>query len=116
FGWGQRRTVAAWHWQGRCGARHGSGEAGIDYATHEIQGRDLRADQGRRWTPYAVLQGLSATVLLPHDRRDGSGRAAERHGDGDAWRQCGIDDRTDYAGGHGKGLTLRHPRRWQNGR
>ena len=67
--------------------------------------------EGRRWTPHAVLQGLSSAVLLPHDGRDGSGDLAGRHGDGDAGRQCHPADRADYAGGHGEGPALRYPRR-----
>ena len=35
------------------------------------------SDQGRRWTAYAILQWLSAAVLLPHHRRHWSGEAAE---------------------------------------
>ena len=38
-------------------------------AAHQVQGQAVRLDQGRGGT--AVLQGLPAPVLLPHDRRDG---------------------------------------------
>ena len=47
--------------------------------------------QGRRWTSYAVLQGLSSAVLLPHHGRNGRGGAAGGHGDGDAGRQRVTD-------------------------
>ena len=71
----------------RRGARAGGGEAGLDHAAQEVQGRSVRAEQGRGRAAHAVLQGLPAAVLLPDDGRDGSGEAAGRHGDGDAGRQ-----------------------------
>ena len=52
-----------------------------------VQGRDLRAVEGRRRPSHSVLQRLPSPVLLPHDGRDGLGEAAGGHGDGDAWRQ-----------------------------
>ena len=58
----------------------------------KFKGEDLRVEQGRRWTSYAVLQGLPSAVLLPHDGRDGSGGVAGGHGDGDAGRQREPDD------------------------
>ena len=79
--------LAARHREGRCGARDGSGEAGLDHAAHQVQGRDLRAVEGRGWPSHAVLQRLSSAVLLPDDRRDGHGKASGGHGDGDAGRQ-----------------------------
>ena len=77
----QRRSSAARHREGRCGARHGAGQAGIDHAAHRVQGRGLRAVEGRRRTSHAVLQRLPSAVLLPHDGRDGFGEAACGHGD-----------------------------------
>ena len=94
---------------------HGAGQAGIDYAAHQLQGRSVRAEQGRGRPSYAVLQGLPAAVLLPHDGRDGSGGAAGGHGDGDAGRQRAADGGADYAGGVGKGLAVRDPRRRTHG-
>ena len=44
---------------------------GIDHAAQEVQGRGLRPEEGGGWSPHAVLQGLPAAVLLPHDGRDG---------------------------------------------
>ncbi len=44
-------------------------------------------EQGRGRASYAVLQGLPAAVLLPHDGRDGGGAVARGRGDGDAGRQ-----------------------------
>ena len=40
--------------RGRRGAREGAGEAGIDHAAHEVQGRGVRPDEGRggRHTPF----------------------------------------------------------------
>ncbi len=107
--------LLARHCQGRRGARHGSGQAGIDYASHGFQGRGLRAEQGRRRPSYAVLQGLSSAVLLPHDGRDGRGGTAGRRGDGDAGRQRVAAGGTDYAGGLGKGPAFCDPRRRPHG-
>ena len=84
--------AAARYSQGRCGARHGAGETRFDYAAHQVQGGDLRVEQGRGRTAYAVFQRLSAAVLLPHHGRDRSGQAAGRYGDGDAGGQCEPGD------------------------
>ena len=92
FGWGQRRVAAAGHCEGRRGARDGAGEAGIDHAAHQVQGRSVRVVEGRRRAAHSVLQGLSSAVLLPHHGRDGSGDVAGGHGDGDAGRQRAAGD------------------------
>ena len=65
----QRRPVAARHRQGRRRARPGFGQAGFDQAAHQLQGRSLRAVEGRRRPPHSVLQGISSAVLLPDDGR-----------------------------------------------
>ena len=57
-----------------------------------FKGDGVRVEQGRGRPSYAVLQGLSSAVLLPHDGRDGRGGAAGGHGDGDAGRQRGAGD------------------------
>ena len=62
-------------------ARDGAGEAREHHAAHEVQGRGVRADEGRGWTPHAVLHGVPAAVLLPDDGRDGGGDACRT-----AWR------------------------------
>ena len=85
-------SAAAWHCEGRCGARDGSGEAWLDQAAHEVQGRDLCAEQGRRRAAHTVLQRLSAAVLLPDNGCDGNGETAGGHGDGDAGRQYCAGD------------------------
>ena len=54
-----------------------SSRSEVDHAAHEVQGRGVRPDEGRGRTSHAVLQRVSAAVLLPHDGRDGSGEAAE---------------------------------------
>ncbi len=77
-GWRQRRNPAARHSEGRRGARNGAGQAGIDHAAHQLQGRSVRVEQGRGRPSYAVLQGLPPAVLLPHDGRDGRGGACRR--------------------------------------
>ena len=99
----------------RCGARDGAGEAGLDHAAHQVQGGSLRSDEGRRRAAYAILQGLSSAVLFADDGRDRDRGVAGRHGDGDAGRQREPGDRTDHAGGDGKGLAVRDPRRRPHG-
>jgi len=42
--------AAARHRKDGCGARAGGGEAGLDQAAQEVQGRSVRAVEGRRWT------------------------------------------------------------------
>ena len=49
--------------EGRCGARHGAGEAWIDHAAHQVQGRDLRIEQGRGRTAHAVFQRVPAAIF-----------------------------------------------------
>ena len=68
-------------------ARPGAGQAGLDHAAQEVQGRGLRPQEGRGRPPHAVLQRLPPAVLLPHDRRDGHDQAAGGRRDGDAGRQ-----------------------------
>ena len=114
-GGGQRGDSAARHAEGGRGAGDGAGQAGIDYAAHELQELGVRAEQGRGRASYAVLQGLPAAVLLPHHGRDGSGGAAGGGGDGDAGRQRGAGSGVDHAGGHGEGFAVRHPRGRQDG-
>ena len=60
---------AARHGKRRCRARPGLCQARLDQAAHEIQGRSVRLDEGRRRTAYAVLHRLSPAVLLPHHGR-----------------------------------------------
>ena len=77
----------------------------------DVQGRGLRAVEGRRRPSHSVLQRLPSAVLLPHDGRDRFGEAAGGHGDGDAGRQHPAGDHAAHPGGHGEGPALRHPRR-----
>ncbi len=62
----------------------GSGEAGVDQASHEVRGRGVYPVEGRGGSSHAVLQGVPSSVLLPHDGRDGEPGLAGRRGDGDA--------------------------------
>jgi len=80
----QRGRAPARHQARRCGAGPGAVQAGLDQAVHEVQGRDLRADQGGGRAAHAVLHQLPAAVLLPDDGRDRHGPPARGHGDGDA--------------------------------
>ncbi len=96
--------------EGRSGARDGAGQAGEHHAAHEVQGRGIHPDEGRRRPPYAVLQRLPAAVLLPHDGRDGGGEACRGRGDGDAGRQHDVQRGTDHPDRDGPGPSFRHPR------
>ena len=53
----------------------------------DVRSRGVRAVEGRRRPPHAVLQGLPPAVLLPHDRHHGRRDPAGRRGDGHAGRQ-----------------------------
>ena len=91
-------------------------QARLDHAAHQVRGTGVRAVQGRGRPSHAVLQGLPAAVLLPHDRRDRRGRAAGGRRDGHARRQRRDDRRADPADRHGRGPALRHPRGWPHRR
>jgi small GTP-binding protein len=114
-GWGQRRAVAARHREGRCGARDGFGKRRIDHTAHEVQGGSIHFDERGRRAAYAVLQGLSSAVLFADDGRDRDRGVAGGDGDGDAGRQREPGDRTDHAGGDGKRVAVRDPRRRAHG-
>ena len=58
------------HREGRHRARPGPGQAGLDHAAQEVQGRGLRPEEGRGRPSHAVLHQLPPAVLHPHDRRD----------------------------------------------
>ena len=60
---------------------------GSDQAAQEIQGGDLRPEQGRRRPSHAVLHQLPPAILFPHDRRDRHRQARRRRRDGHARRQ-----------------------------
>ena len=99
----RQRRRAAPRRQARGGrARPGAREAGLDHAAHALQGRGLRALEGRGWPPHAVLQRLPAAVLLPHDGRDRLDQAAGGPGDGHAGRQHANGDRDGPADRHGR--------------
>ena len=97
-------------------ARPGARQAGLDHAAHALQGRGVRAVQGRGWPPHAVLQRLPAAVLLPDDGRDGLDQAPGGPGDGHAGRQHQHGGRADPADRHGSGSALRRPRGWPHRR
>src|SRR6202522_172925 len=88
---------------------------GIDYPAHQVEGGSVHPDEGRRRAAYAVFQGLSSAVLFADDGCDGDCGVAGGHGDGDAGRQREPGDRTDHAGGDGKGLALCDPPRRTHG-
>ena len=69
------------------GAWPGAGQARLDQAAHQVQGRGLYPHQGRGRPPHAVLRQLPPAVLFPHHRRDRRGAAAGGHRNGDAGRQ-----------------------------
>src|ERR687884_297703 len=92
-----------------------SAQAG-DNAAHALQGRGLRALEGRGRPPHAVLQRLPAAVLLPHDGRDGLDQAPGGPGGGHAGRQHEHGDRAHPADRHGSGSPVRDPRGWPHRR
>src|SRR3970282_2666963 len=81
-GGGQRRGAAARGGEDRRGAGPGAGEAGVDQAAHEVQGRGVHPVEGRGRAAHAVLQRVSAAVLHPDDGRDGVAAVAGGRGDG----------------------------------
>ena len=89
----------------------GGGQAGIDHAAHEVPGRSVCLEEGRRGAAHAVFQRLPAAVLFADDGCDRGGGVTPGDGDGDAGRQRDHECGVDFAGGHGEGLALRHPRR-----
>src|SRR5258706_1509173 len=95
---------------GAQGHRAGAGnlKAGFNHTAHEIQGRSVSADKGRRRTAHAVLYRLPAAVLLPDDGRDGSGPLALGTRAGDAGPQPGDEHRADRPDFKGKWLELRN--------
>ena len=84
---------------------------GSHQAAHALHRRGVRAEQGRGRAPHAVFQQLPAAVLLPHDRRDRRGGAAQGQGDGDAGRQREHHRQADRPDRHGRGPALCDPRR-----
>ena len=110
----QRRRAAARHRAHRPRTRPGAGQARLDHAAHQVRGRGLRAEQGRRRPAHPVLHRLPAAVLLPHHRRDRHRATlpdgdrnvhARRQHQGDGGAAAGLADR------HGREPSLRHPRR-----
>src|SRR6185436_7988529 len=93
----------------------GPGQAGDDQAAQEVQGRGVRVDEGRGGAAYAVLQRVSAAVLLPDDGRDGGVHVAPGGGDGDAGGQRDDGDRADRADCDGEGAAVRDPGRRADG-
>ena len=54
----------------------GDSQAGVDHAAHEVQGRSVCPDKGRRRATHAVLYRVPAAVLLQNNGRHGSRDAA----------------------------------------
>ena len=79
--------LLARHCERRCRARDGAGEGWIDHSAYQVQGGSLHSDERRRWAAYAILQGISSTVLFEDDGCDRDCGVAGRYGDGDAGRQ-----------------------------
>ena len=112
----QRGRAAARSEARRHRARPGAGEAGSITPHTQVRGGGVRAVEGRGRSSHAVLQGLPAAVLLPHDGRDGLGGAAGGRGDGDAGRQHADDGEADRADRDGRRPALRGPRGRTHGR
>jgi small GTP-binding protein len=115
-GGGQRGVAIARDGEGRSGAGAGIEPAGIDHAAHEVQGRGVRIDEGRRRAAHAVLHGIPSAVLFSDNGCDRGCKAADRCGDGDAGRQRIGRDHADHTGGAGEGVAVcdsrRRPYRW----
>ena len=62
--------------EGRSRERAGIGEAREHHAAHEVQGRGIYTDEGRRRQAHAVFQGIPAAVLFQDDGRNRSGAVA----------------------------------------
>jgi hypothetical protein len=71
----QRRLSAPWYRPGCRGARPSALKAWLRCATPQVRGGGLRADEGGRWAPHALLPELSSAALLPDDGRDRHHRA-----------------------------------------
>ena len=64
----------------------------------------LRKEEGGRHTPF--FKGYRPQFYFRTTDVTGVATVAGGHGDGDAGRQRAAGDRTDHAGGHGKGLRF----------
>src|SRR5262249_42498978 len=111
-GGGQRGLPAAGRGQRRRAAGASAREAQLDQAPQEVQGRGVRADEGRGGAAHAVLQRVPAAVLLPDDGRDGGVHVAGGGGDGDAGGQRDDEDRADHADRDGERAAVRDPGGW----
>ena len=103
--------VAPGHQERRSGAGPGGGQAGVDHAPHQVQGRGVRLEQGGGRAAHAVLHRLPAAVLPAHHGRHRGGHAARGRRDGDARGQRGHGSDLDHPGGPGKRTPFRHPGR-----
>ncbi len=92
-------------------------EARQHHPAQEVQVHRRGSYQGRRRTPFAVLHGLPAAVLLPHHRRHGIRDASGRQADGHARRPRHRPGcRADLPHCHGQGASVRHQGRRQDSR
>src|SRR5262249_26574430 len=105
-GRGQHRPSLVGDGEARRGGGPGAGEARLDHAAYEVQGAGVHPDQGGGRPSHAVLQRVSAAVLLPDDGRDGGGEPAGRDGDGDARGQRGDDGGADHADRDGQDAAV----------
>src|SRR5215472_16950090 len=103
---GKHGGAVAGDQEGRGGAGDGAGQTQEHYAAYEAQGGDLCLDERRRGAAYAVLQWVSAAVLLPDDGRDGGDAVESGGGDGDAGGQCECDGGVDQPDRDGSGAAL----------
>ncbi len=103
-------VLLARHEARRSRARAGAGQARQHHPAHALRERGVRADQGGGGAAYAVLQGVSAAVLFPHDRCDRDDRAARGGGDGHARGQHQDERGADQPDCDGRGAALCDPR------
>ena len=84
------------------------------HAKFECEVYILSKEEGGRHTPF--FNNYRPQLLLPHDRCDRSGGAAQGHRDGDAGGQHQDDRDADHADRDGAGAALCHPRGRQDRR
>ena len=111
----QRRRAAARRGKGGRRARPGAGQARLDQAAHQVQGRGVRALEGRGRPSHAVLQRLPSAVLHPDDGRDRHPEPRRRRRDDHAGRQHADHGDADCADGAREGRPVRDSRRRPHG-
>ena len=82
----QRRVAATRHGKRRRGARTGYLQTGLNHAAHQVQGRSVRVDEGRRRTAHPVFLGYRPQFYFRTTDVTGDMKLPAGRGNGDAWR------------------------------